>query len=255
MNVMRILLTTYLFLSCLTGCAVPQDKDTPVDPRLLVEPITGRLYYLYIPSTYRRDRPAPVIVSCHGTDPFDVAAHHVGEWKMLAENYGCILICPKLISTDGILGSGDINQLLRDECLIMSIIGQMHYIYNIDRRNVMMTGFSGGAFPVYFIGIRHPDIFSVVVSRSGNFNRYALDGWYPPEAVRTPVMVYYTQHDPGAIKDQSEKGIAYLRSAGFKVTTKVIPGSGHERHPEVAMKFWLEHWNGTPPKKTYHRKR
>ncbi len=252
---MRIFLTICLVLLCLAGCAVPQDQNTPVDPRLLVEPITGRLYYLYVPSTYRRDRPTPVIVSCHGTAPFDVAAHHVGEWKMLAENYGCLLICPKLTSTDGILGAGDINQLLRDECLIMSIIGQMHYIYNIDRRNIMMTGFSGGGFPVYFIGMRHPDIFSVVVSRSGNFNRNALDGWYPPEAVKTPVMVYYTQNDLGTIKDQSEKGIAYLRSAGFKVTTKVIPGSGHERHPEVAMKFWLEHWNGTPPRKTYRRNR
>ncbi len=246
---MRVCLTICLFSAFLGGCAVTQPQNTPVQPRLLVEPITGGLYYLYVPSTYRRDRPAPVLVSCHGTDPFDVAAHHAGEWKWLAEKYGCILICPKLTSSDGILGAGAISQLLRDERLIMSIIGQMHYIYNIDRRNIMMTGFSGGGFPVYFIGLRHPDIFSVVAARNCNFNRNAIDGWYPPEAVRTPVIIYYGQNDPGTIKDQSEKGIAYLRSAGFRVTTAVIPGSGHERHPEVAMKFWLEHWNGTAPRR------
>ncbi len=250
---MRVSLTICLFSAFLAGCAVTQPQNTPVQPKLLVEPITGGLYYLYVPSTYRRDRPAPVIVSCHGTDPFDVAAHHVGEWKWLAEKYGCILICPKLTSSDGILGAGAINQLLRDERLIMSIIGQMHYIYNIDRRNIMMTGFSGGGFPVYFIGIRHPDVFTVVAARNCNFNRNALEGWYPPEAVRTPVIVYYGEHDPGAIKDQSENGIAYLRSAGFRVTTRVIPGSGHERHPEVAMKFWLENWNGETPRRSYSR--
>lgn len=250
---MRVCLAICLFTVFLTGCAVTQPQNTPVEARLLVEPTTGGLYYLYVPSTYRRDRPAPVLVSCHGTAPFDVAAYHIGEWKWLAEKYGFILICPVLTSTDGILGAGAINQLLRDERLIMSIIGQMHYIYNIDRRNVMMTGFSGGGFPVYFIGLRHPDVFSVVAARNCNFNRNALDGWYPPEAVKTPIIVYYGQNDPGTIKDQSEKGIAYLRSAGFKVTTTIIPGSGHERHPEVAMKFWLENWNGEAPRQPYSR--
>ena len=91
--------------ACLGGCAVTQPQNTPVQPKLLTEPVTRESYYLYVPSTYRRDRPAPVIVSCHGTDPFDVAAYQTGEWKMLAEQHGCILICPKLTSTDGILAT------------------------------------------------------------------------------------------------------------------------------------------------------
>jgi len=168
--------------------------------------------------SYRPEKPAPVVVSCHGTDPFDVAGHHVGEWKKLAENHGCILVCPKLTSSDGIFGSGSIGQLLQDEQLIMTVIGQLHYLYNIDRKNMMITGFSGGGFPVYFVGLRHPELFSAVVARSCNFNEHALDGWYPPEARSTAVMVYYGQNDPGAIRIQS-----------------------------VAMKFWLDHWNGTPP--------
>jgi len=238
-------LTGLLFLG---GCAVHQPQNTRTQPKLMVEPTTGGLYYLFVPDTYRRDRPAPVIVSCHGTDPFDVAAYQVGEWKWLAEQHGCILVCPKLKSTDGIFGAGGILQLLRDERLIMSIIGQLHYLYNVDRRNILMTGFSGGGFPVYFVGLRHPDVFSAVVARNCNFNRKAVEGWYPAEAVGTPVMVYYAQNDPGAIRGQSEDGIAYLRGAGFKVETGVVPGSGHERHPEVAMRFWLRHWNGRPPR-------
>ncbi len=63
-----------------------------------------------------------------------------------------------------------------------------------------------------------------------------------------PVMVYYAQNDPGAIRGQSEDGVAYLRGAGFKVETGIVPGSGHERHPQVAMRFRLRHWNGTPPR-------
>jgi len=214
----------------------------------MVEPTTGRVYYLFVPYSYRSDRPAPLIVTCHGTDPFDVAAYQIGEWKKLAENHGCILICPKMVATDGILGAGGIGRLLQDERLILSIFGQLHFLYNIDRKNVLLTSFSGGGFPVYFVGLRHPDVFSVVSARNCNFNRRAVEGWYPPEALDTPVKVYYGQKDPAAIRSQSAKAIRFLREAGFRtVAAEVIPGSGHQRRPEVAMKFFLEHWNGTPP--------
>jgi predicted peptidase len=231
----------------LAGCAVPQPQNTLTQPKLMVEPTTGGVYYLFVPYGYRREKPAPLIVSCHGTDPFDVAAYQVGEWKWLAEQYGCILICPKLKSTNGIFGAGSIGRLLRDERLIMSIIGQLRYLYSIDRNNVLMTGFSGGGFPVYFVGLRHPDLFSAVVARNANFNHRSVEGWYPPEATKTPVMVYYGQGDPVAIKAQSRDAIDHLRSAGFQVEDRVIPGMRHERRPEVAMDFWLRHWNGTPP--------
>ncbi|KKL71998.1 hypothetical protein LCGC14_2089330, partial [marine sediment metagenome] len=237
-----------LSVGVLLGCAVPQPQDTRTQPKLMSEPITGGVYYLFVPYNYDPEKPAPVIVSCHGTDPFDVAAYHVGEWKKLAENHGCILVCPKLSSTDGILGAGAAGPLLRDERLIMSILGQLHYLYKIDRRNILMTGFSGGGFPVYFIGLRHPDVFTAISARNCNFNELSVDGWYPPEALNTPIQVYYGEHDPGAIRGQSEAGIKYLRRSGFKtVDTQIIPGAGHERHPEVAMKWWLSRWNGTPP--------
>ena len=92
MRAMNALTATALLLA--SGCAVPQPQNTPVPPKLLQEPVTGCIYYLYVPSTYSRDKPAPLIISCHGTDPYDVAAYQIGEWKMLAEEYGCLLVCP-----------------------------------------------------------------------------------------------------------------------------------------------------------------
>jgi poly(3-hydroxybutyrate) depolymerase len=236
-----------LAAAMLAGCSVPQDQNTPVSPRWMSDPATNAGYYLYVPSTYRPAKPAPVIVTCHGTDPYDVAAYQIGEWKKLAEQYGCILVCPKLTSTDGLFGSGSIDALLHDEWVILSVFGQLHYMYNIDRRNVLITGFSGGGFPVYFVGLRHPDIFSVAVARSCNFNRQALEDWYPASAMKTPVKVYYGENDFAGVRSQSDSAIAYLRSAGFIVEQEVIPKIGHERRPEVAMRFWLKHWNGTAP--------
>jgi poly(3-hydroxybutyrate) depolymerase len=141
----------------LAGCPVTQPQNTPVPEKLITDPVTGGGYFLYVSTAYNRNKPAPLIVSCHGTVPFDPAESQVRELKMLAEQHGCVLVCPKLASTDGILGSGSIAALLRDEKLIMSIVGNLHYMYNIDRHNILITGFSGGGFPAYFVGLRHPD--------------------------------------------------------------------------------------------------
>ena len=223
------------------GCPVPQAQNTPVWQRLEKDPVAGRNYWIYVPSTYTHDRPAPLIISCHGTPPYDVAEHHIREWKMLGERNGCIVIAPSLEGTDGLFGDGPVSGMLLCERFILSLISMVGYRYNIDRANMMITGFSGGGFPTYWVGLRHPDVFSVVVARNCNFNEGNLDGWYPLDAVQTPVMIYWGQNDPAPIVYQSKKGVRYLRSRGFSVETAIVPGAGHDRHPELAMAFMLKH--------------
>ncbi len=235
----------YFLLSAVTlaaGCAVPQAQNTPVQQRLEVDPVTGRGFYIYVPSTYSHNRPAPLIFTCHGTPPFDVAEHHIREWKMLGEKNGCIIVAPTLIATDGLLGDGPIFGMLANERFIMSLVSLLGYRYNIDRANVMITGFSGGGFPTYWVGLRHPDVFSAVVPRNCNFSQSNIEGWIPREANRTAVMIYWGQNDPGTIQAQSRQGVRYLKSRGFVVETAVLRGAGHERHPEVAMEFFRRHW-------------
>lgn len=236
------------FAAFLVGCPVPPTPDTPVQQWYREDPVTGRGYYLYVPQKYSHEKPMPVLISCHGTPPYDVAEHHIRTWRWYGETHGCIVICPTLDGTDGIFGDGPIGGMTTNERNILSILSSLSYQYNIDRNNIMITGFSGGGFPAYWVGLRHPDIFSCVVAQNCNFSRSNTDGWYPPEAIRIPVMVYYGENDPGTIIDQSKNAIEYLRSRGFKVTTYVIPGAGHDRHPEIAMKFFLNHMR--PPKGT-----
>jgi poly(3-hydroxybutyrate) depolymerase len=220
-----------------------------VQPFRETDPATGRGFWLYVPSTYRPERPAPLIISCHGTPPYDVSRHHILELKWYAEQNGCILVAPDLIATDGIFGDGPTVGMLSDERYILSIISMLGYRYNIDRANVMLTGFSGGGFPAYWVGLRHPDVFTVIVIRNGNFSQSNVDNWWCPDALRSPVKIYYGQNDPPTIRSQSENGIQYLRSRGFSVETEIIPGVGHERHPEVAMDFFRRHMN--PPKSSF----
>jgi poly(3-hydroxybutyrate) depolymerase len=234
----------------LAGCAVTQSQDTPVQHGYWTDPATRRGYWWYVPSSYRPDRPSPLVVTCHGTPPFDVAEHHIREWKMLGEQYGCIVVAPSLIATDGILGDGPIAGMLADEKYILSLIAFLSAHYNVDRANVMITGFSGGGFPTYWVGLRHPDVITAVAIRNCNFSEWNLDGWYPPEALQTSLLVYYGENDPAAIQLQSRAAIQYLGAKGFRVESVVLASAGHERHPEVAMQFFRRHWHTPKPSMT-----
>ena len=161
---------------------------------------------------------------------------------MLAEENGCIVVAPKLVGTDGILGDGPVVGMLSNERYILSLISRLGYRYNIDRANVMITGFSGGGFPTYWVGLRNPEVFSAVVARSGNFSEHNIRGWYPPEATSIAIMVYYGQYDPASIKGQSKAAVKFLKPRGFNVETQIIAGSGHQRRPEIAMNFFRKSW-------------
>jgi len=137
--------------------------------------------------------------------------------------------------------------MLSDERYILSLISMLGYRFNIDRANVMITGFSGGGFPTYWVGLRHPDIFSVVAARNCDFSEGNLDGWFPAAASQTPVIVYYGQNDPAAIVSQSNAAIRYLRQRGFNVEVRMLSGLGHQRHPEVAMEFFRTNWRAPKP--------
>jgi poly(3-hydroxybutyrate) depolymerase len=234
-------------LLVVAGCPVPPTPDTPKSYQFLREPTTGRGYFIYVPSTYTRSRPSPLIITCHGTPPYDIAEHHIREFKYYGEINNCIVVAPQLTGTDGIFGNGPTSGMLSDERFIMNIISTLGYQYNLDMANIMMTGFSGGGFPAYWIGLRHPDIFSVVVARSCNFSESNLASWYPPEATNIPIFVYYGEYDPVAIKTQSLSAIGYLQTHGFSITSMEIPGIGHERKPQVAMDFFRKHWRTARP--------
>lgn len=237
-----------LVLVCLAaGCEVPPTPDTPVSYHLETDPASGRAYFLYVPSTYREDRAIPVVITCHGTPPFDVAEHHIREWKWYGEQNGMIVIAPTLEATDGILGDGPLVGMIANERYILSILSSLSYRYNIDRANVMIDGFSGGGFPAYWVGLRHPDIFSCVSARNCNFSEGNLDGWYPPEATTVNVLVLFGENDPGAIVHQSQNAIRFLASRGFTVEKLMVPGLGHQRRPDLAVEFFRRHFRPSRP--------
>lgn len=235
-----------VLVSSLAGCAVPQDQNVPNHEALLSEAHTGRTYFLYVSSKYNRREPAPLIISLQGTAPYDTATGEVKEWKKLAEDQGAILVCPTLKSSDGILTGPDeglLSGLLEDERFVLSIMSELQYRYNIDRRNVFLTAWSGGGYPLYFIGLRHPDLFTAMCARQTTFRQSALEGWFPDASRRMPMRIFYGTSDFAPIQNECKQAYGFLQSQGFRQIELTTSQGGHERHPELAMEFFLQHWN------------
>jgi poly(3-hydroxybutyrate) depolymerase len=246
MNVFRCkMMLAALAAMGIAGCAVPQDQNVPNPSPLIVEPVTGRAYKLYVSSKYDRNKPAPVLVNLHGTAPWDTADLQMGEWKKIAEDYGAILVCPTLLSSDGIFPAGDGGMhdlLLKDERFVLTILGELQYRYNVDRQNIFLSSWSGGGYPLWFIGLRHPEIFAAICSRQSTFRRSIVESWFPDESRRTPILIFYGTFDFVPISVQSQEANDFLREKGFMDVQMITTPGGHVRHPEVAMEFFLKHW-------------
>jgi len=229
----------------LAGCPVTQPQDTPVSQQLVTEPSTRREYWLYVPSGYSADRAWPLVITLHGTNFWDTGSAQIKEWKALAEEYGFIAVAPKLrgYSTQGILPvphSWRMDDLREDEQFILALLDDLAGRYNLDRSKVLLTGFSAGGFPLYYVGLRNHERFSMLVARACNSDVRVFESIELTEEMRKlPIFIYWGRDDLGRINDQSWQAFAWLRRHKFYQTERRLTEGGHLRQPEVGLKHWM----------------
>jgi len=237
--------TFLLLLVCLSGCPVTQPQGTPVPQVLQTEPNTGAKYWLYVPSTYKPDRAWPLAVTLHGTHGWDGADPQIREWKRLAEDKGFLVAAPELKSVQGILPVVKglwFKDLQDDERKVLAVIDAICDKYKVDRKTVLLTGFSAGGYPLYYIGLRNPQRFLMLIARACNSDIDLLESVkLTDETRKLPIVIYWGKDDLGPIQDQSWMAFRYLRERGFKLAEKEEFRGGHLRKPDLAYDYWAKH--------------
>lgn len=105
-----------------------------------------REYQLYVPRSYDRTRPAPLVISMHSAGGWPVQQMELSEWNRLAESQGFIVVYPSGIGSAGPRvwhvdnGSG----LGRDVTFISELIDKLEAAYNIDPLRIYANGISNG---------------------------------------------------------------------------------------------------------------
>ncbi|HTL03060.1 MAG TPA: PHB depolymerase family esterase [Vicinamibacterales bacterium] len=104
-----------------------------------------REYLLYVPPTYDRDRPTPLVISFHGAAAWPAQQQNMTHWNRLADEFGFIVVYPA--------GRGRIWRvghpgpaLMGDVRFVADLIDTLTSRYSIDPARVYANGFSlGGA--------------------------------------------------------------------------------------------------------------
>lgn len=231
------------------GCPVLQSQDTPVSELERTEPTGGAHYFLYVPSNYDPARCYPLMVTLHGTHGFDDSHQQIREWKALAEENGFIVLAPQLTSPQGILPvARPVRQidLDQDEHRILLAMAEVKKNYHINDSAVAISGFSAGGYPMFYTGLRHPELFQTLIGRATNWDYDSIRPIPLTEETKkmhvyiffgeTSITPFASQMSP-LIKD-CWASFKYLRQHGFKNSKIQSVKGGHERRPDLAWTYW-----------------
>lgn len=230
-------------LAVLSGCPASLNR-VPGSTERLVESQTGKKYLLYVPSWHTNDQRWPLVVTCHGTEPFDTADLQMFEWRGLAERVGFIVAAPRLAGTNGVTVVPKRIQLARqraDETLILNIVRKAVASLHVDPDRVYLVGWSGGGYAVYHTGLGNPSTFRAVVARMGTFKKQYVPDLAERFDPYQPVGIFFGAGDPlPGVNAQSRRAYDCLRELGARrMRWREIPG-GHRRRPELAFEFFEE---------------
>jgi polyhydroxybutyrate depolymerase len=121
-----------------------------------------REYLLYVPSSYNRSQPTPLVISMHGGGGWPAHQRDTSGWNRLAESQGFIVVypagsgAPRAWSVDH--GTG----LLDDVGFISELIDTLEAGYNIDPTRIYANGLSNGGGMAFVLSCTLSDRIAAV---------------------------------------------------------------------------------------------
>jgi predicted peptidase len=172
-------------------------------------------YTLSVPSSYSNDKFYPLLV----------ALHYGGEvTPYFGKGVLTVLVEPALSELRAIIVAPDCPAGQWDnptsEAAVISLIADIEKRYRIDKRKILVTGYSLGAIGSWYLAARHPDVFSAAIPISGK----------PPENmtfVRIPVYAIHSRADKIFPFNEVKKKVQPLIDRGGAVRLMAVNGLSH----------------------------
>ena len=181
--------------------------------------------YLYVPASYRAQRPVPLVLLLHGAGGH--AHQGIGLLRSLADEAGLLLLAPA--SREGTWDLLVSRRYGPDLTLIDRALEQTFSRYAVDPGNVAAGGFSDGASYALSLGITNGDLFGHVIAFSPGFMAPAGQTGSPR------VFVSHGTRDRVLPIDRcSRRIVPQLERTGYDVLYREF-GGGHEIPPEIVV--------------------
>jgi polyhydroxybutyrate depolymerase len=123
-----------------------------------------REYLLYVPRSYDRTKPTPLVISMHAAALWPAAQMETSQWNKVAESEGFIVVYPSGMGGGGPRvwratgGAG----LMRDVRFISELIDTLEAAYNIDPARIYANGLSNGGGMAFVLSCTLSDRIAAV---------------------------------------------------------------------------------------------
>jgi phospholipase/carboxylesterase len=191
------------------------DRISPAEPGLHELRLERRRDgVLYIPSSYRADRPAPLAVMLHGAG--GSARPALGHFRHLADETGMILLAvdSRGQTWDVIQGSYGPDVAFLDRALELTFS-----LCAIDPARIAAQGFSDGASYALSLGVTNGDLFTHIIAFSPGFlaptRQLGAPKIFISHGIRDEVL---------SIASTSRRIVPQLRGAGYDVIYREFDG-------------------------------
>ena len=161
----------------------------------------------------------------HGSEvPLVLALHYGGEvTPQLSMGFLRSLVVPGLKTLGAVIVAPDCpGDGWTDEASERAVLALLDYAvrnWPVDRRRIMVTGYSLGGIGTWFFASRHPEIFSAAVPMAG---RPVGDA-----DVRVPIYAINGRRDEVIDIEPTRQAIESLRARGARVELIVVKGPTH----------------------------
>jgi polyhydroxybutyrate depolymerase len=121
----------------------------------------SRRYLLYVPKSYDRSKPTPLLISLHPAASWPAAEQNISRWNDLADQHGFIAVYPAGSGFPRVWPIGP-HSLGVDTKYISDLIDKLESEYNIDPNSIYADGISNGGGMAFALSCRLADRIAAI---------------------------------------------------------------------------------------------
>jgi predicted peptidase len=184
---------------------------------LTVEGVGKVTYGILVPNSYRAEDPPPLILALHPggpRTPYYGSAFVRQVVQPALADLGAIIVAPDCPAKSWADASAD--------RAVMELLNTVTKEHTIDRRRVLVTGFSMGGRGTWFMASRHADLFTAAIPMA------ASTGDEPPERLAAiPTYVIHSRADEVIPFEPAERNARELERLGRVIRFEALDDIGH----------------------------
>ena len=209
--------TTALF-ALMAAVVVAQSVQPAFDRRTFKMPDGSTIRYgLSVPRDYSASSPRPLVIALHPGGGAGVPYY--------GDQYMRTIFVPGLRELGAITIAPDVPARAwtdpQSEQAVIALVAAIREEFSIDRRRVVVVGFSLGGSGTWFLSSRHPDLFTAAIVMAGRSEEPVAN------LAKIPTYVIHSRDDQVVPFAQAEQRATALERMGRRVRFDSLSGVGH----------------------------